>query len=280
MRRAAGPLDPSSPTQSIAYPLQPSNRTLPLSLLPPSHDGRYLIITVSDGCLPVNKLWAVDLEGIPRTAADALDFSSYDFRMGSTPLPVIRLVDNFEAQWEYLGSRNTSEWTLMTNSEAPRYRVVRADISGGSLGGLHDMIPQHDKDLLQWAAEMKGGEGGVLAVCYLHDVASELQLRSYADGSLLRELALPGIGSVTGFSGSWKRSEGFFSFAGFTEPGATYRFDAAEPQAPPTLFRRTKLKLEIDPEDFETKQVFVTSKVGGLACGNCMACCSLQGRSG
>lgn len=42
---------------------------------------------------------------------------------------------------------------------------------------------------------------------------------------------------------------------GFVEPGATYRGDAADPSAPPTLFRATKLSVAHDPADYEVKQV-------------------------
>lgn len=49
-------------------------------------------------------------------------------------------------------------------------RVVRVDISqpgAGSAESWQDVIPQHPVDLLQWGVLLKGG---LLAVCYLHDV--------------------------------------------------------------------------------------------------------------
>lgn len=55
-------------------------------------------------------------------------------------------------------------------------------------------------------------------------VQAKLQLRRFLDGALSKELELPGIGSIGGFSGSHKQSEMFFTFTGFTEPGATYRW--------------------------------------------------------
>eukprot|EP00887_Chlorella_sp_A99_P006225 scaffold3.g6225.t1 len=205
-----------------------------------SHDGRYLIISVSEGCKPANKLWYVDLEQIPRDDGGALDFSAFDARApGARPLPLVKLIDDFAAQWEYVGSRDGTQWTLLTNSEAPRYRIVRAE----------------------WASELGTSSGSALATCYLRDVTSVLQLRAFGDGRLLRELPLPGLGSVMGFSGSWKRSEAFYSFAGFTEPGAVYRFDADSPEQEPALFRRTATT-GFSPDDFVTEQHFVTSKDG------------------
>ncbi len=66
-------------------------------------------------------------------------------------------------------------------------------------------------------------QGDVLLVCYVADVASKMQIHSLDTGSKQREVALPGIGSVTQFAGKREDSEFFFGFSSFTEPGATYR---------------------------------------------------------
>lgn len=45
----------------------------------------------------MNKLWYVDLEGIPRDAASgALQFGQYDFHAGAQPLPIVKLIDDFQ----------------------------------------------------------------------------------------------------------------------------------------------------------------------------------------
>lgn len=227
-----------------------------------THDGRFLILSISSGCEPVNKLWAVDLETVPRDAAGALDFSRLDFHKGAEKLPIVKVVDDFRAAWDYIGSDEAGRWTLMTNLNAPRYKIVRADVLQSTAAGTPpddwtEVLAEHPKDVLQWACRLAGD---AMVLCYLKDVKSELQLRSFASGELTRELPLPGIGSVGGFSGNHKSSEFFFSFVGFTEPGAQYRSDAADPHAEPTLVRRISTKF--DPDAFETKQVFVTSVDG------------------
>ena len=227
-----------------------------------SHDGRYLIVSISAGCEPTNKLYAASLEALPRSAATgAVDFSWHDFHKGSTPLPVIKIVDDFRASYDYLGSsEDGAEWTLMTNLDAPRYRVLRVDVTASPLPPPESWAPlieQHPKDLLQWCSLLAGG---VLAVCYLRDVKGELQLRDFATGALVAELPMPGVGSVGGFSGSRKRPEFFFSLTGFTDPGSQYRCDASRPGDAPELFRRVATKF--DPDALVTRQVFVTSKDG------------------
>lgn len=224
-----------------------------------THDGRYLIIDVTSGCEPANRVWYVDLDPIPQNpASGALDFSSYDFHSGDKQLPLVKLVDDFEAQYSYLGSEGTV-WTFQTNLGAPRYRVVRTDISSPSPPtSWSDVIPQHPQDLLQWAVLL---QGGLLAVCYLHDVKAKLQLHRFSDGTVSKELPLPGVVSIGGFSGSHKHSTMFVTLTGFTEPGATYRYDVSDPDPQPVLFRRIATK-GFNPDDFVTEQVFVSSKDG------------------
>ena len=117
-----------------------------------------------------------------------------------------------QASWDYIGSDGEA-LTFQTNLDAPRYRVVRCPSisSAGAPDSWPSIIPQDDKDLLQWACLIKGGTQPLMAVCWLRDVVSKLELRAFANGALVRELPMPGIGSVGGFSGSWKHSEFFFS---------------------------------------------------------------------
>ena len=66
-------------------------------------------------------------------------------------------------------------------------------------------------------------QGDALVVYWLRDVTGAMELRSLEDGSLTRPVQLPGIGAVSSFSGRRELSEFFFTFTGFTEPGAIYR---------------------------------------------------------
>jgi prolyl oligopeptidase len=259
-----GQLDQSKDATVLAIPEEP-DWMIGSSV---SHDGKHLILSVSAGCEPTNRMWIVNLEkDIPKSGEDngsggALDFSSFDFHTGTAPLPLNKVIDNFNASWDYIGSNEeTGKWVLQTNLNAQRYKLVH-----GTTGGLdassspetwEELIPEHPKDVLQWASRLKGD---FMVTCYLKDVKSSLQLRKFSTGEVIKELELPGIGSVGGFSGSRKQSEFFFSFTSFTEPGAQYRVE--DPSNPsPVLFRRVSVKFE--PEEFETKQVFVPSKNDG-----------------
>ncbi|KAK9792686.1 hypothetical protein WJX73_000704 [Symbiochloris irregularis] len=227
-------------------------------------DGRFLLVSISMGCEPSNQLWYLDLQRLPTSkgASSGLDFSQYDKQKGASAdaLPLNKLIDEFEAAWEVLANEGTS-FTLMTNQDAPRYRIVRGDIAGAqSPKEYQDLIPQHDTHLLQWACAMKGD---ALVVCYLQHARSKLQRHSLASGQHVGDVPLPGLGSVREFSGRRRDSEAFFLYTDFTVPAAIYRFRVDGKEEEPKLFRQAKLKVDnFSPDQFESHQVFVTSPDG------------------
>ena len=136
--------------------------------------------------------------------------------------------------------------------------LVRTDIASPSPPETWaDVVAEDPADLLQWATAAKvrwGREGGVgaavrrlcgythppnlrthpftrphspqgdaLVTCYLRDVHSVLQLRSLRSGALVRDIPLPGLGSVSSFKCKRKSSEAFFSYTSFTDPGSSFR---------------------------------------------------------
>src|SRR5581483_7996935 len=71
-------------------------------------------------------------------------------------------------------------------------------------------------------------------------------------------VALPGFGTATGFAGHRKDTETYYGYTSFTTPDTIYRHDVKTGES--SLWRRPKV--DFDPERYETKQVFVTSKDG------------------
>jgi len=63
-----------------------------------------------------------------------------------------------------------------------------------------------------------------LILSYLHDAHSMVRFCT-REGAVIRELALPGIGSAGGFDGKRTDRETFYSFTSFTVPGTIYRLD-------------------------------------------------------
>ncbi|GAQ82840.1 Prolyl oligopeptidase family protein [Klebsormidium nitens] len=206
-------------------------------------DGKYLIISVEEGCDPVNRVFYCDLEALSGGLAGVTGL-----------LPVVKLIDNFEAQYGYIANDGTS-FVFQTNKNAPLYKVVRVDLTKPD--SWEDLIPESKSDLLEWAHCV---HQSLLLVCYQADVKHVLQLHDLASGRLLRGLPLD-IGSVSSATGRRQDSQIFYSFTGFLNPSTIFRVDLEQPDAAPTVFRDTVVG-GLNKDEFETRQVFVPSKDG------------------
>ena len=99
--------------------------------------------------------------------------------------------------------------------------------------------------------------GGKLIASYLKDASSLVKVFSEA-GQFENDVALPGIGTASGFGGHRDAKSVYYAFTSFTFPTTIYRYDLASRQS--SLFRAPKV--DITPSDYETRQVFYPSKDG------------------
>jgi len=77
-------------------------------------------------------------------------------------------------------------------------------------------------------------------------------------GTFVRDVELGTIGSANGFGGKQDDPETFYSFTSFTVPPSIYRYNVATGEK--TLLNRANVKM--NPDNYEVKQVFYTSKDG------------------
>ena len=99
--------------------------------------------------------------------------------------------------------------------------------------------------------------GDMIVGRYLKDARTQVRWYSL-DGKFVRDVDFPGIGAASGFGVKKDHKETFYSFSSFATPPSTYRYDIETGES--TLLRRADVKF--DPEEYETKQVFYTSKDG------------------
>ncbi|KAM0938659.1 putative prolyl oligopeptidase [Dioscorea sansibarensis] len=185
-------------------------------------DGKYLLLYISEGCDPVNKLYYCDLSALPQGLGG--------YKGSESLLPFIKLVDNFEASYSAVANDGT-EFTFLSNKDAPRYKLSRVNIN--EPGIWTDVLPESEKDVLESACAVNGNQ-----------------------------LLLPiDIGSVTGISGRREDNEVFIGFTSFLTPGIIYKCDLAT-QVPEMKIFREILVPGFDRSDFQVKQVFVPSKDG------------------
>lgn len=194
-------------------------------------DGRYLVITATEGTDPKNRVFYQD-----RTQGGGA---------------VVPLLTDFDASYDFVGNEGPVFW-FRTDLGAPRGRVIAIDLRRPARGEWKELVPQGE-------ATLTGGNvvGGRLVLEYLKDARSQVRVH-HLDGRIDREVALPGIGTAGGFSGKPEDPETFYGFTGFTVPSRVYRYDVATGET--RLWRESKV--DFNPDDFETRQVWVTSRDG------------------
>jgi len=144
-----------------------------------------------------------------------------------------------------------SKFYIYTNIGAPNYRVVVADINQPTPEHWKDLIPETENVL-----NVNTG-GGKIFASYLIDAKTAVK-QFDMEGNLEREIELPGIGTAGGFYAKKKDKELYYSFTSFTTPGTIYKYNIATGES--KLYRQSKV--QFNPDNYETKQVFYTSKDG------------------
>lgn len=196
-----------------------------------SSDGRWIVITSSEGTDPVNTVHVAKVTG---------------GKIG----PVIALVPDLKAQWDFIDGIGDRLW-FTTGDGAPLKKIVRVDLAGAQ--PRFDTIVAQSKDNLDSATIA----GNRLFASYIHDAKSAV-LAFDLDGKPVGEVSLPGIGSAAGLSGRPGDSAAFLSFSSFTTPGTVLRLDPATAKTSAW----EPVKLTFDPADFRVEQVFYPSKDG------------------
>jgi len=193
------------------------------------NDGRLLLITVAQGWTKT-ELFLMDLKkGTPPTRITT----------GKNSL--------------YSGTLYNGRLYIVTNEDAPRFRVFMAEAGNYERDDWTEIIPQTGgvlKDAELW--------GGKIFMQYEQDATSQLKIFDLG-GTLLGNLALPAIGSVFASQGKWDRDEVFYGFESFTIPRSIYRYDLKSG----TTTQWAKVDAPaIDPAAYEVHQEWYHSKDG------------------
>ncbi len=196
-----------------------------------TEDGKYLIIGVWLGTDSINLVFYKNLEQ-PNSE-------------------VVELISEFEASYSVVDNDGDTFW-VQTDLDAPRGKIIAIDLNNPDKDNWQEIIPEADETL-----EGVGILNNQFVADYLKDARSQVKIFDL-DGSLVREVELPGIGSAGGFGGKREDTETFYTFTGFTTPATIYSYDMVTGES--KLFRQPKV--DFDPDDYETKQVFYPSKDG------------------
>jgi prolyl oligopeptidase len=161
----------------------------------------------------------------------------------------VALNDARDSNSDFIGNIGSTLY-LKTSRGAPNGRIVAVDLDEP----MHwRTVLAETEHLLQHARVF----GGRLVAAYRQDVKSVLEIYDL-NGTRLREIALPSLGSVFWLSGSPDTPTFTFAFDAFAHPPSTYRHDIDSGET--TLFAAREIGLGLD--DYVTRQMFFASKDG------------------
>ena len=163
----------------------------------------------------------------------------------------VKIGQNFEHEYNLVDNVGDKLYVI-TDHLSPRKKLVLIDPKKPSPEAWHTVIPEKEQVL-----EGVYVVGNKLVSQYMQDACHHVYI-SDLEGKQEAELALPGLGTLGGFSSEKGVSEAFYSFTSFTYPNTIFKYDIATNTS--TVFR--KPEIDFNPDAFETRQVFYTSKDG------------------
>lgn len=161
------------------------------------------------------------------------------------------VVTGFDNDYSIIDSKDGKLY-IETNLNAPNKKLMVVEaIKIINKEAWEDLILESDNVLDLSKA------GGYFFAHYMKDAVSVVEQFDYA-GKFIRKIELPGLGTASGFSGKKSDKELYYSFTNYITPGTIYKMNIAAGTS--QVYQQPKVKF--NPSDYESKQVFYTSKDG------------------
>uniref|UniRef100_A0A094ZGV4 Prolyl endopeptidase n=1 Tax=Schistosoma haematobium TaxID=6185 RepID=A0A094ZGV4_SCHHA len=202
--------------------------------------GRYLLVTLYDGCEPNNQLFYCDLE-------------KFDLII-KKKIELIPIVDRFEAVYEYVTNEGDS-FVFRTNLDAPMYKIIKINLSNCDRQHWEDLIDHNVESLLESAVCVNEDK---LIICHLKNVKSCLSVHKLLTGEKISDIDIS-LGCVANVTGRKRDDEAFIHFTSFLTPGIIYSYNFSHSHPKLEVIRESKIR-DVDLDQFEVKQVFYESK--------------------
>ncbi len=196
-----------------------------------TEDGRYLVISVWQGTSHNSRIFYKDLR--------------------DRSLIIRELLVENDADYTFLGN-DGPVFFFKTDKEAPRKRIIAVD--------LRHPEPEHWRELIPESADPMDGASILdhsFVLKYMHDVKHVVKIYAL-DGTFKKDIALPGLGTIGGFSGHQNDTETYYTFTSYLNPSEIYHYDFRTGKA--ELFRKPEIHFDFDA--YTTEQIFYTSKDG------------------
>lgn len=194
-----------------------------------TEDGRYALIYVNSTTSINDRVGYIDLRDPKRTFHELLWKND----------AIWQAVDNVGPVFYF-----------STTLHAPNTRIVAIDLRHPNV--VRTVVPQS-----KWALQSASAVGHRLILSYMADAHSAVKVYD-EQGRFLRDVALPGLGTVSGFEGFANDRTTFYLYSGYTMPPTIYRYDVATGAS--TLYHRSRVPF--DASQYTTREVFYRSKDG------------------
>jgi len=194
-----------------------------------SDTGRYLLVTVAHGSAGFQELYLMDLARGDRVAT---------------------VVEGIESNFS--GAFAGDRLVIQTDYEAPRGRIMVTELGRPGMANWREIVPEGEGVIQGFSPT-----GGYLWVTYLQDVVGEIRLFDL-QGNTVRELEMPGLGSIGGGGGEWDSDVAFYAFTSFNVPTTTFRYTVSTGESE-VWFRPD---IPFPSEDYTVEQVWYESRDG------------------
>ena len=163
---------------------------------------------------------------------------------------LVPVFDKWDGRYDLIGEHD-DELFFTSTANAPTGKVIKVDFDDGVKAT--ETVIESTSDTLSSVSLL----GEKLFAQYLKDVKGQVSVFDL-NGKKIDEIAFNDIGSVSGFYGSKNADTTFYKLTGFTNPGQVFAYDVKSGES--SLFK--SIDTGVNYDDYETKQIFYTSKDG------------------
>ena len=163
---------------------------------------------------------------------------------------LVTIVGHFDFETSVLDNQG-SKLFLVTNYNAPNQRIVTVDAANPTPENWVDLIPETEHVLSPSTG------GGYIFAEYMADAISIAYQYDY-QGKKIREIKLPGVGTLSSLGGKREETKLYYSFTNYKTPATIYSYDVNSGES--EIYRKSGA--QFNPDEYVSEQVFYESKDG------------------
>lgn len=163
----------------------------------------------------------------------------------------VKIADGYDFDYSVIDHLN-GKLLVLTTFNAPMKQLVLIDPANPTFENWTVIIPEAPQVL-----ESVSLAGDFIYAEYLEDANNKGYFFDYT-GRKIKQLELPTLGTISGFSGDKGDNVAFYGFTSFTFPSSVYQLNLKTSES--SVYAASQVSF--DPVAFETEQIFFESKDG------------------